>query len=310
MTSMPLRPPPDLRSDLSAAEELIARSVLYAALFDYPLTLAQLRQTLIGSRQTPSEIVATVRDSVALAELIEYRDGYFFPAGRTDLVDIRRHRETRSRAFLAEHRPLLRIIAALPYVRMVALSGSIAHLNLENGGDLDIFLVTSGPRVWSTAVTTVVLAKLLGRRKTLCANFIVADTRLTFEPQDLFTASQLINLKPITGEATFRRIIAANPFVREFYPNFHPAGCNTFRMHQPLGVRALKAAAELVLGLPSVLIERLCRATYRRYLRRRAWSWESPDEVRLENEVLKLHTRSHRSSVLHRYDQAVHRAMD
>jgi hypothetical protein len=34
----------------------IARSVVYASLFDYPLTLAQLRQTLIESVQTPSQM--------------------------------------------------------------------------------------------------------------------------------------------------------------------------------------------------------------------------------------------------------------
>ena len=37
---------------LSANELAVARSVLYASLFDYPLTLAQLRQTLIESAQT------------------------------------------------------------------------------------------------------------------------------------------------------------------------------------------------------------------------------------------------------------------
>ena len=41
------------RAGLSAAELAIARSVLYASLFDYPLTLAQLRQTLIESAADP-----------------------------------------------------------------------------------------------------------------------------------------------------------------------------------------------------------------------------------------------------------------
>jgi len=41
-------------STLSGDELAIARSVIYASLFDYPLTLAQLRQTLIESVQTPS----------------------------------------------------------------------------------------------------------------------------------------------------------------------------------------------------------------------------------------------------------------
>src|SRR3954470_5148488 len=116
MASMPLRPPPALRTDLSPAEESIARSVLYAALFDYPLTLAQLRQTLIRSPQTPSEINATIRTSAVLGTIVEQKDGYFFPAGRHDLVATRRRRELRSRAFLLAHRPLLRLIAALPYV--------------------------------------------------------------------------------------------------------------------------------------------------------------------------------------------------
>ena len=75
---------------LTPAEEAIARSVQYAALFDYPLTLSQLRQTLIGSIQTASEIATAVSGSRALAPLVEHKDGYYFPAGRSDLVAVRR----------------------------------------------------------------------------------------------------------------------------------------------------------------------------------------------------------------------------
>src|SRR6185503_8136989 len=50
--------PANTSVSMSADELAIARSVVYASLFDYPLTLAQLRQTLIESSQTPSEILA------------------------------------------------------------------------------------------------------------------------------------------------------------------------------------------------------------------------------------------------------------
>ena len=40
------------------------------------------------------------------------------------------------------------------------------------------------------------------------------------DQQDLFSASQIIHLKPLVGEDTFRRFVAANPFVSRFYPNF------------------------------------------------------------------------------------------
>lgn len=300
----------DLRPDLSAEEGAIARSVLFAALFDYPLTLAQLRRTLIASSQTPSHILATLRTSTALSDIVEHVDGHFFPAGRRDLIEVRRMREARSRAFLDSHSVLLHLIAALPYVRMVALSGSVAHLNLEHGGDLDIFLVTRGRRVWSTAVIVILLAKLLGRRRTLCANFIVADTALHFAQADLFTASQIVGLKPVTGADVFETIVRLNPFVQAFYPNAHGADSSPLRIRHGAAMRLVRRSIELACWLPSAVVERVCRTAYRAYLRRRASTWASPDQVTLGDAVVKLHTQSHRHEVLSRFDEAVSETLD
>ena len=299
-----------LRADLSDDEGAIARSVLYAALFDYPLTLAQLRRTLIGSTQTPSQILATLRTSVALGEIVAQADGYFFPTGRRDLIDVRRSRESRSRGFLESHALLLRTIAALPYVRMLALSGSVAHLNLEQGGDLDIFLVTRGRRVWSTTVLVVLLAKLLGRRRTLCANFVVADSALHFAQADLFTANQIVGLKTVTGTDVFQTIVRLNPFVRAFYHNFHAADSSPLHIRHGAAMRLLRRSAEIVLWGPSAVFELVCRTAYRSYLRRRASTWTSPDQVTLGDAVVKLHTRSHRHEVLSRFDEAVSDTLD
>jgi hypothetical protein len=289
---------------LSGDERAIARSVLYASLFDYPLTLAQLRQSLIESAMTPTEIVSTVARSQALRAVVEYRDGWFFPAGHQDLVSERRRREARSRAFLESHRALLSLICALPYVRMVALSGSVAHLNLEGSGDLDLFIVTRGRRVWSVTVLVILLAKLLGRRRTLCANYVLSDTQLQMDQQDLFTASQIIHLKPLVGGAVYDAMVAVNPFVTRFYPNFHRAFAMPSGIRLRTVPRPLKSAAEWLLTIPSALSEVVCRTAYRSYLRRRARDWQSPEQVRLEPDCLKLHTHSHRRSILERFDEA------
>jgi hypothetical protein len=290
---------------LPPAELAIARSVVYASLFDYPLTLGQLRQTLIESTQTPSEVLAAYNGSNALQGAIEFRDGFFFPRGRADLIDERRRRETRSRSFLRRHRAILQLVSALPYVRMVALSGSIAHLNLEGTGDLDLFIVTRGRRVWSTTVATVVLAKLLRRRRIVCANFVVADTRLVLEQQDLFAASQVIHLKPLIGRDVFRELLDRNPFVFRFYPNFHAADAATLTLPPIRALAGLKRVLEAVLTPVSPLVELVCRRAYRSYLRRRSAMWQSPEQVRLQADCLKLHTRSHRQSVLERFDRTV-----
>lgn len=290
---------------MSPEELAIARSVLFASLFDYPLTLAQLRQTLIESSLTPSEIEAIYARSETLQTMIDHREGFFFPRDQRDLVCERRRREARSRIFLDRHRRLLSIVCALPYVEMVALSGSIAHLNLDGAGDLDLFIVTRGRRVWSVTVAVVLIAKLLRRRQTTCANFVLADSALVLDQQDLFSASQIIHLKPLVGEEIYGRFVAANPFVSRFYPNFRVRAATRRPLWQRLRRRA-KRTVEFLLAAPSGVVEVLCRRAYRSYLTRRSSTWDSPDQVRLEADCLKLHTKSHRHSVLSRFDDAVH----
>lgn len=290
---------------LSAVERAIERTVLYASLFEYPLTLAQLRKTLIEAEQTETGILRVYAGSPRLRSAIGYRDGYFFPIGREDLVDKRRAREVDSLAFLQRHARFLRVIGGLPYVRMVALSGSVAHLNLEDDGDLDLFIVTRGRHVWSVTVAVLVFAKLLRCRRRVCANFTVADSRLAFDQRDLFTANQIIHLWPLVGRDMLRDLVAANPFVTRFYPNFRATDVAPLPVPAPR--RAWTGWLESGLRGPSAAVEVLCRWLYGRHLRRQARSWLSPEQVRLDDDCLKLHTRSHRRSILERFEAALGR---
>lgn len=282
---------------LDDRERAIAQSVFYAGLFDYPLRLAELRATLIACRLTPSELLAVYRRSEALRRLVGERDGWFFPAGRDALIDERRRRERRSVAFLERHRLYLTTLCYLPWTRMVALSGSVAHLNLEGSGDLDLFLVARRRRVWLVTVAAIVLAKLLRRRATACVNFVVDDTALVVAPEDLFSASQIAHLKPLTGWAVYETLLAQNPFVASCYPNFHAAASRGF-LGRERRAGVVRRGLELLLAPLGAVGERVCRVAYRRYLLRRQATWSSPDQVRLEDNCVKLHTQSHRRRIM------------
>ena len=289
---------------VTSREIAIARTVVYASLFDYPLTLDQLHQSLIESDQTRAEILAVYEGSGLLHAIVEYRDGFFFPIGRCDLIAERRRREARSDAFLARHRVALRLICALPFTRLVALSGSIAHRNLEPNGDLDLFIVTRGPRVWMVTVMLLVLTRLLRRRRTICANFVLADTHLAVDQQDLFTANQVIHLRPLAGGDSLDRFRAANPFVARCYPNSDRTSSPLMEVDsRALGV--VKWMLEALLRVPAPLIEPICRRAYAWHLQRRSATWRSPDQVQLQSDYLKLHTRSHRHEVLDRFQATV-----
>ena len=279
-------------------ELAVLRSVAYAALFDYPLTLAQLHTSLIGEPAEPHAIESWWRQSELLQATIEYRDGLFYPMGRADLVPLRGRRETVSRDLLASNAGLLQLMARMPFVRMVAVSGSLAHLNAEPSADLDVFVITAAGRVWSVTLSILVMARLLGCRRRLCLNYVVSERALTIEPRDLFAANQIIHLKPICGRDVFGRFVAANPFVAATYPNF----ASGHSMPEPTIV---KTAIERAAAIAAPALERMARFVYGWHLRRRSAGWQSRDQVRLERECLKLHTTSHRAATLERYDAAV-----
>ncbi|HUE87351.1 MAG TPA: hypothetical protein VMO26_14850 [Vicinamibacterales bacterium] len=287
----------------SAAEErAFLQSVIYAALFDYPLTPAQLRESLIGQPADEPALLRWYQASAYLQAAVEYADGFFFPRGRRDVLRTRAEREAISRRMLQEITGPLRLMTRMPFVRLVALSGSLAHLNASDDADLDLFVITCPGRVWTVTVAALLVARLLGWRKRLCLNYVISERALWIAPADLFSANQIVNLQPITGSKAYWRFLDANRFVQRFYPNFLPRDVRGDR-HCPVLVEGV---INLTMG---AIAERACRWLYRAHLRRRAHTWRSGDQVRLDRECLKLHTSSHRREVMERFEQALKEAV-
>jgi hypothetical protein len=293
--------------NLTPVERAMGQAVTYAGLFEYPLTPLELVRSLPEVR-VPADFdpVAAYRSSRFLQTRVSFEDGLFFPAGRREFVQLRRRRRQWSRQRLQRFRSALRLVCSLPCVRAVALSGSAAHFNMEADSDIDLFIIARGARVWWVAVAILVLTRLLGCRADLCFNFILSDQHLQVSPPDLFTANQIIHLRPLIGGSELERLVRANPFVGDWYPNFDLALSEPWTEAVPGRLLAtLKGIAEGVLALGAgFLLEAGCRALYRRYLLFRRGSWESPEEVVLDDDYLKLHTRSHRRKVLERFGSA------
>jgi hypothetical protein len=290
-----------------AQELAFLRSVIYASLFDYPLTLAQLHASLVEVRADAPSVAGWWRDSAFLQATVEHCEDLYFPAGRGDLLQTRIRREALSRDLLERDHRVLSLVARMPLVRMVALSGSLAHLNAERSADLDLFVITAPGRVWSVTLALLVIARLLGWRKRMCLNYVISERAMAIEPADLFSANQIIHLRPVVGHDVFERFVNANPFVKRFYPNFDAGALRA----KPSSPQALKPWAERVLSFGAGrLLEVAARALYGWHLKRRAGTWQSIDQVRLESECLKLHTSSHRASTLERFDAAMAEALD
>ena len=287
-----------------AQERAFLSTVIYASIFEYPLTREQLHESLIAARANLADLTSWYEQSVNLQAAIEYRDGYFFPRGRGELVELRKGREGTSRTVLDELAKPLALVLRMPWVRMVALSGSLAHLNASREADLDLFVITKPGRVWSVTTTVLLLARLCGWRRRLCLNYVISQKQLAVAPRDLFSANQIVHLRPLIGTDVYLRFLEANPFVGHYYPNFRPRPEDLERTGSTQPSR-LERLLEVTIA---PLYEACCRRAYGWHLRRRASSWHSRDQVQLEAECLKLHTSSHRHRVMEQFAAALEEA--
>lgn len=275
----------------------IVSAVLYSSLFDYPLTLSELRRSLTMPA-SHDDLDDRLLNSTFLRSRVTQTDGFVVPAGGNHLIAVRERREARSRAFLAAHASTLRVLCSLPFTRLVAISGSLAHLNADDATDLDLFVVAAEGHVWTVGVLMIAVARLLGRRRVVCANYILGRSALALEQSDWFTANQVIALRPVDGRPVFEALLDANPFVRRWFPNAEPAAAFPTL---PTGSRMMRLTVERMLRPVGTWLERTCRWIYEGHLRHREATWPSPGQVRLSADVLKLHTRSHRESILARH---------
>ncbi len=282
-----MRPSPAApRRPLPQGEALVKaihKTIEYANVFRYPLQADELQERLFDV-EVDEQTFERMLDSLQ-----------FKPDAH--LLELRREREKISDDAIREVQSHLRTLASMPFVRMVAFSGSTAHRNMTSKEDVDLFMIVEEGKLWAVFLSAMVWAKFKGLRKRLCMNYLISDGALPLTETDLFTAQQVASLKPIYGKATYDRFIAANPFVRRRFPNFQIQRHR--EMYPEIVAGRGKQIIERVLRIgPVQVLERFSRFVLSRYLCRK----RTPEsEVQLDARHLKLHLHSHKPAILEKF---------
>jgi hypothetical protein len=96
-------------------------------------------------------------------------------------------------------------------------------MNVSKNIDFDYMLVTAPGRLWTARACALLLNRITKKLGyILCPNLIVAETALEWPLHDLYSARELYQMVPITGMDVYRRLIEANSWAREFFPNADP----------------------------------------------------------------------------------------
>jgi hypothetical protein len=282
---------------VTATAEAILRTVTYASLFQAPLTIDRLHRNLMDVEMSRGELEDALGDPW-LRRRVEVVRGLVLPRGRREWIAHRATRRAHSRRLLVRHRRILHLLGRLPFVRMVAISGACAHENATDD-DVDVFLVAREGRAWGVCLVLTVLSRVLRVRRTLCLNYIVDEAALALPEQDVFTAAEVVGLRPLAGRETYRRLVDVNAWAARLFPNFRSRHLAESESVPGAGARGWERVLDLGVA---PLLEAIARRLLGAHLARKGRGCEG---VVLGPHRLKLHTRDHRPSLLASFEAAL-----
>lgn len=204
----------------AALEEAIIQAVVYSDLFDYPLTAAEIHRSMVGVAAELAEVTEALAGSPLLRELLTDHGRYYALAGREHTVALRERRA----AVASERWPVARrygaLIARLPFVRMVAVTGALAVDNVEPSADIDYLIVTEPGRLWLCRGLVIGLVRLAARRGyVICPNYFLSERALVLDERSLYTAHELVQMVPLAGMGIYQDIRLLNRWSSAYLPN-------------------------------------------------------------------------------------------
>lgn len=204
-------------------EQSIVETVTYVDLFDYPLTAAEIHRYLYHWRVSPDVVTKHLENGHLIPYRLSHMEGFYTLPGREAMVATRLERQQAANRLWPEALHYGRLIAQLPFVRMVAVTGSLAMDNMDNvekRADIDYLIVTADDHLWICRAFVIALVRLAARRNIeLCPNYFISERALRFPEQNLYTAHELVQMVPLFGLSIYHQMRQLNQWTQAFLPN-------------------------------------------------------------------------------------------
>jgi hypothetical protein len=221
--------PAHARTRVVPIEQAALRAVAYADVFDYPLQEAEVHRYLHGVAATREATVTALARCSGRDKTLCCREGFYTLPGREGLLDIRRRRAACARRLWPAAVHYGHLIAGLPFVRMVAVTGSLVWDNVEDQAydvehppDIDYLIVTDPDRLWLCRWLVAALSRVARLDGVLlCPNYMVSTRALLLAEPNLYGAYELARMTPIAGLGMYRRLRRANRWADAYLPNAH-----------------------------------------------------------------------------------------
>lgn len=202
----------------SPLEKHVLKTLVYADIFDYPLAAEEVFRYLAVSA-SPGDVGRVLQEGAANGMLVS-SNGYFALYGREALIPLREHREQVARQKWTVARRYVHWLALMPFVRMIAVTGTLAMNNVEEQDDIDVFVVTEPGRLWlarAFVIGVVRAARLAGDE--VCPNYFLSQRALVFPERSYFAAREVAQMVPLYGTGVYGCVREVNGWVMAYLPH-------------------------------------------------------------------------------------------
>jgi len=239
-----------------ALNRAIVDTVDYYDLLDYPLTAVEL-QHYLGHLQSPGLEGLKARClKLAAGGTLSLIDEYVVLKGREQLVETREKNACINQRNWKRARFFIRLFGFVPFVRLVAVSGSLALDRSNPESDIDVFIVAGSGRIWFVRAMCVFISRIFGSYRTeqqvsgrLCLNHFVTDDAMLLDHRNLYTARLFSHLVPGYGLDCYHAFQKANLWIRDLIVSYPWDNYPPFQVMEAGGVSShLKRAGERVLS--------------------------------------------------------------
>ncbi len=213
-----------------AAARNVLRTLIFYDLFDCPVRLDELPQRTIGglSGEWLAAPGAMIESHPVLSRHVAVANGYVFLRNTPARFARWEAAETTRRQSIDRYEKWVRLLCRIPFVRLVAVTGSLTFRMSAGEPDCDLFVVAQRNRVWlvvalGRALFQRVLPWLgLIRYGDVCVNYVVDDLTALGHTQDLFESMQVAAMNPVVGRPVYDRFVREHRSLRRFFPQWQP----------------------------------------------------------------------------------------
>jgi predicted nucleotidyltransferase len=205
---------------LSKIKRDILAALAYFDLFNYPLTMDELLLYL-PSRCEPGDFEYALK-CLVIDRMIYHFDQFYTLKNDYFLIERRIKGNAKAAEMIGTARKVSNLLIRFPYVRGVAISGSLSKNFADENSDIDLFIITAENKLWIARTLMHCFKKLtflVNRQHYFCMNYYIDEQELQIREKNIYTAIEIATLMPLHGDTIFEHFYDANSWSRAYLPN-------------------------------------------------------------------------------------------